>query len=187
MLAMLIDDALPRYDFVERHFIDISATPAAVWSALHEADLARPWSIRLLMGLRALPSMLLSRRAPSVRKVTIRALQQLGFKLLAENRTHETLLGIVGEFWRLSGNVSEFDPAQFATAGEGKKARAVWNFVLTPGDATTRLSTETRIACPDARTRRRFRLYWSLVRPFSGWIRIAMLREIRRTALRGVA
>ena len=44
-----------------------------------------------------------------------------------------------------------------------------------------------RILCLDPRSSRRFRLYWRLVRPFSGLIRIAMLRAVAREATRPAA
>jgi hypothetical protein len=44
------------------------------------------------------------------------------------------------------------------------------------------LSTETRVACGDAASRAKFRVYWTFVRPFSGLIRIVMLRAVRRAA-----
>jgi hypothetical protein len=47
-----------------------------------------------------------------------------------------------------------------------------------------RLVTETRVGCTDAGSRRRFRLYWLLVRPFSGVIRKAMLGAVAREATR---
>jgi hypothetical protein len=49
-------------------------------------------------------------------------------------------------------------------------------------DGATTLSTETRILCTDDRNRRRFRRYWAVVRPFSGLIRIELLRIVRREA-----
>jgi hypothetical protein len=49
---------------------------------------------------------------------------------------------------------------------------------------STLLTTETRIWCADGRARRRFALYWALVRPFSGLIRILMLRAVAREATR---
>ncbi len=63
-------------------------------------------------------------------------------------------------------------------------AKAVWDFRLTPEAGGTRLSTETRINCTDAASRRRFRLYWRIVGPFSGLIRIALLRAVARAATR---
>jgi hypothetical protein len=61
----------------------------------------------------------------------------------------------------------------------------VWTFAVeedAPG--STRLVTETRVACVDAASRRWFRLYWLVVRPFSGVIRKAMLSAVAREAAR---
>ncbi len=44
------------------------------------------------------------------------------------------------------------------------------------------LSTETRVQLTDARSRRSFRRYWLVVRPFSGLVRRAWLRAIARRA-----
>jgi hypothetical protein len=44
----------------------------------------------------------------------------------------------------------------------------------------TVLTTETRVACGDPASRAKFRAYWTVVRPFSGLIRILMLRAVRR-------
>jgi hypothetical protein len=62
-------------------------------------------------------------------------------------------------------------------------ARAVWNFMVLPqGESGTFLSTETRVTCGDTASRFKFRLYWLVIQPFSGLIRVIMLRAIRRTA-----
>ena len=69
------------------------------------------------------------------------------------------------------------------------RAHAVWNFrVLPRGEQGSVLSTETRVTCGDPASRARFSRYWLVVRPFSGLIRIVMLRAIRRateTSVRG--
>ena len=46
----------------------------------------------------------------------------------------------------------------------------------------TRVSTETRIRVLSAAASRRFRLYWMLIRPFSGLLRHSMLRGIEAEA-----
>jgi hypothetical protein len=45
---------------------------------------------------------------------------------------------------------------------------------------TTHLVTETRVVCADPAARRRFALYWLLIKPFSAWIRRDMLQAIAR-------
>ncbi len=44
------------------------------------------------------------------------------------------------------------------------------------------LATETRIRYFGTAARRKFRLYWTFVGPFSGLIRRALLRGVRRRA-----
>jgi len=76
-------------------------------------------------------------------------------------------------------------PDGFAPFDRPGYAKVVWDFRLTPqADGTTRLSTETRIRCLDAESRRRFRRYWRVIQPFSGLIRLALLRAVAREATR---
>ena len=42
--------------------------------------------------------------------------------------------------------------------------------------------TETRVRCVDDRARRRFALYWLLIKVFSGWLRRDFLRKVARIA-----
>jgi hypothetical protein len=44
------------------------------------------------------------------------------------------------------------------------------------------LSTETRVHVADPASRKKFRRYWLVVRPFSGLIRILLLRAARTRA-----
>ncbi|MDQ2915222.1 MAG: hypothetical protein M3T56_18515 [Chloroflexota bacterium] len=50
------------------------------------------------------------------------------------------------------------------------------------GDGETRLATETRVYARNAAARRRFRLYWLVVGPFSALIRRRWLSAARRAA-----
>ena len=75
------------------------------------------------------------------------------------------------------------DLAGFAALEADGAAKAVWNFTtesLAPG--RTRVTTITRIATPDPATKRSFGRYWRVIRPFSGLIRIEMLRALKRRA-----
>jgi hypothetical protein len=46
----------------------------------------------------------------------------------------------------------------------------------------TDVITETRVRCVDDAARRRFAIYWFLIRVFSGWLRRDLLRRIARIA-----
>lgn len=128
----------------------------------------------ILMGLRGMTA---ARRE----RFTLDSFTRLGFTILAEHPNEELLIGLAGRFWSLSGGLRAVDGETFRTFDEPGSARAAWNFALTSGrDGATLLSTETRVQCTDARARRRFRVYWMVVRPFSGLIRRDMLRELKR-------
>ena len=113
----------------------------------------------------------------------MRTILDAGFGLLAEKPGTEIVLGISGRFWRPTGNLSPFRREDFDQPVPPGMARGVWNFSVREisGDKTL-LSTETRVTCGDVASRRKFRLYWLLVRPFSGLIRRLMLRAVRKAS-----
>lgn len=184
--SMLIDDVLPDFDASEHHEIAVAAPPDRVYSALRTADLGGHPVIRVLIALRSVPAVVLHWRQAGWRRepgpITLDTILQSGFALLAEQPGREVVLGIVGQFWRLTGNIVATDAARFGRPLDAGMARAAWNFAVTPAsDGTTRLTTETRIQCADARARRWFLSYWLVVRPFSGLIRRLMLAQIARS------
>ena len=64
---------------------------------------------------------------------------------------------------------------EFETYNRADTCKAVIDFRITPGS----LSTETRVHVADPESRRKFGRYWLVVRPFSGLIRLLMLRAAR--------
>jgi hypothetical protein len=179
---MLIDSFVPHPDAVETHCIAINASADKVNGALWTADLGGSLIIKLLMGLRSLPEFILRRGClpPRKRSITLQTLIDSGFGILA-NQPDEIVLGVHGKFWRPTGNLSFFKREDFDRPVSPGLARGVWNFSV-KGDKPGRtiLSTETRVVCGDDVSRRKFRAYWFVVRPFSGLIRIMMLRAVKR-------
>ena len=109
-----------------------------------------------------------------------------GFTLLEERPGEELVLGTVGRFWRARGELCATSPVRFRAPAPSGTAKAAWNFeVGIRADGATELRTETRVLCADAATRRRFRAYWTLIRPFSGLIRQEMLAAVRSAAESG--
>ena len=190
---MLLDEVMPRYDVVERHATRVRASPAVVYAAIWEADLIAGPVTRSLLALRALPAAILAPRDALVEWRERRArrggrladVESFGFRIVAERAPDELVIGALGRFWmprsRLCGDVSTAD---FAAGPPRGFALAGWNFMVTArADGRTELRTETRVWCaPDVRAR--FRAYWLVIRPWSGLIRHAMLREIRLRAER---
>ena len=123
-----------------------------------------------------------------VHRLTLERLVDGAFIRLGERPGREVALGLVGRFWTPSGGRVKVRPDAFRDCAEPGNAKVVWTFAVEPlGTGTTRLVTETRVQCLDAASRRRFRLYWLVVRPFSGLIRRAMLGAVAREAERPAA
>lgn len=170
--AMLIDEFLPEYDFVETHGISINAGAADIYRAASEVDFSESFIIRFLLRLRGL----------STEKVTLSSLKRSRFEILGELPDSEILLGLVGKFWMPRGDMKKIDAESFKKFETPGYAKAVWNFSLGPDGEGSRLKTETRVKCTDSDSRWRFGLYWTIVRPFSGLIRMEMLKAIKRRA-----
>jgi len=188
---------MPRYDVAERHRTVVRAAPAAVYAALREADLAGGPVPRALLALRALPAGLAAllqsprgalaelraRRRARAAGLRLVDFERHGFRVIAERAPEELVIGLLGRFWTPRGGLcAEVTMETFRAGPPAGFALAGWNFTIDArGEAVSELRTETRVWCaPDAR--RKFRLYWLLVRPGSGIIRRAMLRSIRRQA-----
>jgi hypothetical protein len=185
---MLLDEILPHCDASERHSRWIAAPPDVVWEALRTVDLGRPWPVRVLMGLRAVPALLRHPRSAWRRlrepraPATLRRVTGYDFALLAEAPGRELVLGIVGRFWTPTGGLVPTDAERFRRPLAPGLAQGAWSFALAAEDGGTRLSTETRVRCADDAARRSFARYWRVIRPFSGFLRLVMLREIARAA-----
>jgi hypothetical protein len=186
---MLIDSFAPKFDANEIHQLVIKAPREVVYDALWTADLGSPL-IKFLMLLRSLPAFVArgGHSPPRIRAITLQTLIDSGFGMLAEKPPEEIVLGITGRFWRPAGNLSQFVRSDFDQPVPEGFARGIWNFSLIPEtENRTTLRTETRVICGDATSRRKFHAYWLLVRPFSGLIRLIMLRNVRKLAERGSA
>ena len=169
---MLIDDFMPAYDFSETHDIKIRAKAASVFRVLNEVDLCESPVVRVLFRLRGMPA----------RKVTLRDFRKSRFELLGKNENQEIVLGLAGKFWKITGDMRQVNSGNFQELDEKGCAKAAWNFSLAEANGATRLTTETRVRCSDENSRKNFGLYWTLIQPFSGWIRKEMLKTIKKYA-----
>jgi len=166
----LIDQFLPEYQFSNAHRVTINASAEKVYNSILELDMGKSPLIRILFRLRGMPRSALS----------FKELEHTGFSVLDEYPEEELLLGIAGQFWKLKGGMQKVDSGNFISFHKPGYAKAVWNFSLRETtENVTELSTETRIFCADQKSVRRFRFYWFVIAPFSGWIRWEMLRLIR--------
>ena len=179
--ASLIDEFLPSDDFRAAYQIPIRAPRSVVYECLLKTDFNDSWITRLLMSLRS-GKRLPRNRAPLDLR---RRLLGTGFVILKEVPDDELVIGVAGRFWRPDGGrCMELAASDFTGFCRPGHAKAAWNFKLRPESAetTTVLSTETRIKCFGPAALWKFRAYWSVVRPFSGLIRNAMLHQVKTKA-----
>ena len=113
---------------------------------------------------------------------------RFGFSILGEDQGRELVFGAIGQPWRPTGGrgMTVVDSDDFTAFDQAGYAKMAANFRLDPvADGTAvQLSTETRVACTDPTSARRFTRYWRLIRPASGAIRQSWLTAIKRRAER---
>jgi len=172
-----IDDLLPEWHFGERHRHATTAPAADLLAGVERVTWAEVPVMRTLMLIRSAGRLVLRPDRPIVEDMA-----GLGFMMLA--RTDDELVAAaIGRPWKPAGGgprlADQPDPERFFIdfAAPGW-AKMVINFSLSPAE----LTTETRVLLTDDRSRRAFRRYWLLVRPFSGLIRRQWLAAIARRA-----
>jgi hypothetical protein len=153
-----LDAFLPAYDFSTRHAVAVAVDPVRADRALREVTFKEVPLVRALLlarglGLRRAEDTVLGAMVP---RATV----------LEDVQGEGVVLTLSGQFWRLRGR------------GPEAPATAVIDFRALPGS----LATETRVHIPDPVSRRKFAHYWQIVRPFSGLIRMVVLRAAKRRA-----
>jgi hypothetical protein len=153
-----LDAFLPAYNFSTRHAVAVAVDPVRADRALREVTFKEVPLVRALLvarglGLRRGEDTVLGAMVP---RATV----------LEDVPGEGVVLTLSGQFWRLRGR------------GPEAPATAVIDFRAVPGS----LATETRVHIPDPVSRRKFGRYWRVVRPFSGLIRMVVLRAAKRRA-----
>jgi hypothetical protein len=163
----LLDDVLPGFEHCEHHRAYAAVPPQRALTAARAVTPAEVPLVRILFRLRGLG------RAAGADAPLFDQLVALGFRILAENE-REIVLGLVGTPWRLRGGLRH--EVEFGAFDEPGYAKMAMSFAADGRE----LTTETRVLLTDAAARRRFRLYWLVVRPFSGLTRRLWLRAAGR-------
>ena len=179
-----IDQFLPDHDFRAAYQLRINAPRSVVYERLLHSDFSELWLTRLLLTLRTGKRMPRHRAPGDLRQ----RLQGTGFVILGEIPDDELVIGVAGQFWRPDGGrCMDLTSADFIAFLRIGFAKAAWNFALRAARpeteaGTTILSTETRIQCFGPAALWKFRIYWTMVAPFSGLIRKAILRHVKAKA-----
>jgi hypothetical protein len=175
-----MDEFLPQHDFSAAYDIRINAPASVVYQSLLRSDFNELWLVRVLMTIRSGKRLPRNRVPGDLRQ----RLQGTGFVILSEVPNEEIVIGIAGRFWRPDGGrCKELTAKDFAGFCRSGFAKAAWNFKLrAESPRSTVLSTETRIKCYGSAAFWKFRLYWTVVGPFSGLIRKAILKQVKTEA-----
>lgn len=170
-----LDDFLPSYEFSERHSLAVDAPVGCIDEALRTISSADIPVARALWWMRRLGRSYGDSAKPFVGG-------ELPGIVLEDVREEGIVLGLTGQFWRLLGEQRDLhapkSAEEFLAYARGDTCKAVIDFRV----GSRMLSTETRVHVADPAARRKFRRYWFVVRPFSGLIRILLLRAARRRA-----
>jgi hypothetical protein len=168
--------------------IDIAASATVVWQAIEELRFEDLRATRLLTGVRSLPARMLNRgtlrsgrAAPTP---VIEAMVASRFVELCREPEAILTLGIVGQFWKLTGgDDAEVHSAEaFVSFEQPGFVKSAIDFELEHRERETRLTTRTCNRATDETTARRFHRYWLLIGPGSKAIRVDILRAVRRRA-----
>jgi hypothetical protein len=170
-----LEDFLPAYEFSERHSLAIDAPRARIDAAFREVSIADIPVARALWWVRRLGRPYGDPTKPFVGG-------DLPGVVLEDVPEEGVVLGLTGQFWKLldggRDDARPRTPEEFYAYERADACKAVIDFRV----GEKRLSTETRVHVADRSARRRFRRYWFVVRPFSGLIRILLLRAARARA-----
>ena len=184
---MLIDEFLPAYDVVERHETRVRASPRR---GVCRASPRRTSPARRSCGCSSpcacCPRSSSVAPAPSARPragcggpITLRAFEARGFTILAEDPPRELLIGLVGTFWTPTGGLRASTRRRSAARSRPAPPVPPGTSGSSPDGADCRLTTETRVQCADAESRRRFRWYWLSSGRAAASSGSLMLRSIR--------
>ena len=167
---MLLDKYLPEFTFREYHQIEVACPKETAYAAARGLDFSTSKTIKFLFAARGLP----------IRDLTLEGFcRQVNFTFLEEIPSEEFIIG----FWAINRVEKISDPKQFAADNQSRRLKVVWNFKISgKGEGQTIVSTETRVLCIARITRFFFSIYWPIIRPFSGLIRIKMLKIIKESA-----
>ncbi|MBP6561981.1 MAG: hypothetical protein KA214_00740 [Neisseriaceae bacterium] len=178
----LIDYYAPRFQFRETHKIHIFAPEAKIMNAILTHEATHDPLIQKMLSLRALPDRLWQKMGFQPNDEPPFGMDT--FTVLGQDHHKELALGLIGKFWRPDfGLIRPGSAAAFHAFDKKGVAKLVMNYRLEPINPMKqeiRLTTETRIYCPDFASYLLCGGYWLLIRIGSGFIRRRILNNIKR-------
>jgi hypothetical protein len=188
--ALLIDRFLPSSDFTVVHVGFVGAPPATCYAAARHLDLLDSPTIRVLIGVRALPQRVADRcarreRVPGAGMPSttfgLDDMVRYGWTLLGEVPDEQVVFGQVGRPWKPVGasDGPAITPDAFPGFDQPGYARIAFSLAVRAHGPTSSIVTlETRVALTGSEGRRKFGRYWRIVGRFVSLIDRLALRLI---------
>jgi hypothetical protein len=175
---------LPNFQFEERHSLQgIAGSQEHIIEAIANFDDRRDAVLSRLLWARELPGRWLFRLTPSRGIPPARERFGLADFVELERGPSEIAFGLAGKLWKMDfGLIGLADQQAFMHLSEPSIAKLVLTFRATPqAQDRCELETVTRVFCTDASSLRWMRAYWAAIRPFSGWVRGRILRQLKQS------
>ena len=173
-MSKSLNNLLPDHHFLEHHSICVNSRIEDVFIYVARMDLSDSLVARILMYLWRSFVRIFVRDLPS-KNLSVNDFIQLTF-----TPPYEISRGLIG------GRVKPLDHKKinnkiFKDFKQDGCIKLVWAFWLTSmGQNKTIVHTETRVFCTDRITYFKFFIYWIIIRPWSGLIRIRLLKSIKK-------
>ncbi len=170
-----LEQTMPVFHFHERHSRWINASPEQVWQALTTLTLDQLTLTRALVAIRHIRAHAATPAKPLFTDGPVR--------MFEITPAAYAVGGAVARPWQhrpARADIASLE--EFARFAEPGWTKYLTDFHLQPCNGGVQLTTETRGYSTDSRARRRFAVYWALIRPASGLVRRDMLATVRRRA-----
>lgn len=176
----VLDDAMPEFQFYEKHSIRIHARPEQVLQAVRESTFGDMKCMATLLRVRAAALRIHDTSASLQNKRVLDLFSASGY--LTGGNEHEVVMfggGNARERHVLQARTLQ----EFAEYREPGAVKMAYNFAVEDaGGGWTNISTETRVQATDDLTRRGMARYWRLIVPGSGLLRRQWLDAIKQKA-----
>lgn len=186
----LLDDVLPDYEFSDVTRVSVQGEADDIFRVFRTLRLRDLRTMRVLSWLREAPARLLGAPPSNLPLDTPWLEMAIGpdspWIALGGTPDREVVMGAVGRFSQPKIEFVRFpDATTFRAFDDPAYEKTVFGVRIEPLDDTGlrhALIAESRTHVPDLVRRRRFRFYWTLIKPGEKLMTLGTLHEVRRRA-----
>jgi hypothetical protein len=178
----LLDKFMPAYEVAEQHQTSVKAPASVTFEAACDLNLQESQIAQLLFKTRSL-FMRETRHLPVRPSLRLRQMEELGWRILAEEPGRQIVLGAVARPWARNSNFEPISREEFAEFSRPGFAKIVFSLAVQEvDDKESTFYTKTRVITTDSYSRERFRVYWAAASPGIVLIRRVILRAVKQKA-----